>query len=88
MTDRQSHIEDLLDSREEISRSLEKIKTVLQIHFPNQYSDAYQHWIPQILTALYNDVKWLPRGETNFQDTIDRIKDSTENTGGVSKFIL
>jgi hypothetical protein len=87
MTDRQSHIEDLLDSREEISRSLEKIKTVLQIHFPNQYSDAYQHWIPQILTALYNDVKWLPRGETNFQDTIDRIKDSTENTGGVSKFI-
>ena len=87
MTDKQSHIEELLDAREEMSRSLEKIKTVLQIHFPKHYVDAYQHWIPQILTALYNDVKWLPRGETNFQDTIDRIKDSTENTGGVSKFI-
>lgn len=87
MKDNQSHIEDLLDAREEISKSLQKITTVLQIHFPKHYIDAYQHWIPQILTALHNDVKWLPRGQTNFQDTIDRIKDSEDSSGGVSKFI-
>ena len=87
MKDNQPHIEDLLDAREEIAQSLKKIETILQTHFNKYYVDAYQHWIPQILTALYNDVKWLPRGQANFQDTIDRIKDSVDSSGGVSKFI-
>ena len=87
MSDKQSHIDDLLDIREEISESLKKIDAILQIYFPDQYSDAYQHWMPQILTALYNDVKWLPRGQVTFQDTIDRIKDDSDSFGGVSKFI-
>jgi hypothetical protein len=43
--------------------------------------------MPQILTALYNDVKWLPRGQVTLQDTIDRIKDDSEESAGVSKFI-
>jgi len=43
--------------------------------------------MPQILTALYNDVKWLPRGQVSLQDTIDRIKDDCANSGGVSKYI-
>lgn len=85
--DNQSKIDDLLDIREEISDSIKKIDAILQIYFPDQYTDAYQHWIPQILTALYNDVKWLPRGQFNFQDTIDRIKDDSDSAGGVSKFI-
>lgn len=87
MSEKQSHIDDLLDIREEISESLKKIDAILQIYFPDQYSDAYQHWMPQILTALYNDVKWLPRGQVTFQDTIDRIKDDSDSIGGVSKFI-
>jgi hypothetical protein len=87
MSNKQSHIDDLLNLREEISESLKKIDAVLQIYFSDQYSDAYQHWMPQILTALYNDVKWLPRGQVTFQDTIDRIKDDSDSVGGVSKFI-
>jgi hypothetical protein len=83
----QSKINDLLNLREEIAESLKKIDAVLQIYFPDQYSDAYQHWMPQILTALYNDVKWLPRGQVTLQDTIDRIKDNSEESAGVSKFI-
>jgi hypothetical protein len=82
-----SKVEDLLDLREEIRESLSKIDAILQIYFPDQYTDAYQHWMPQILTALYNDVKWLPRGQVTLQDTIDRIKDDREEFGGVSKFI-
>ena len=82
-----SKVEDLLDLREEIRESLSKIDAILQIYFPDQYADAYQHWMPQILTALYNDVKWLPRGQVTLQDTIDRIKDDCEESGGVSKFI-
>ncbi len=82
-----SKVEDLLDLREEIRESLSKIDAILQIYFPDQYTDAYQHWMPQILTALYNDVKWLPRGQVTLQDTIDRIKDDSEESAGVSKFI-
>lgn len=80
-------INDLLFYREEISQSIQKIDTILQTYFPHQYTDAYQHWMPQILTALYNDLKWLPRGQVTMQDTIDRIKDTEHGDAGVSKFI-
>ena len=83
----QTQLDDLLHLREEIAQSLKKIDAILQIYFPEQYADAYQHWMPQILTALYNDVKWLPRGQVSLQDTIDRIKDDCEDSGGVSKYI-
>ena len=83
----QTQLNNLLDLREEIAQSLKKIDAILQIYFPDQYADAYQHWMPQILTALYNDVKWLPRGQVTLQDTIDRIKDCTSESGGVSKYI-
>ena len=80
-------INDLLDLRENITESIQKIEFILRTYFPDQYEDAYQHWIPQVLTALYNDVKWLPRGQVTLQDTIDRIKDCVNGSGGVSKFI-
>jgi hypothetical protein len=83
----QTQLDDLLDLREEIAQCVKKMDGILQIYFPDQYADAYQHWIPQVLTALYNDVKWLPRGQVTLQDTIDRIKDDSKDSGGVSKFI-
>jgi hypothetical protein len=82
-----SQLDNLLDLREEIEQSLKKIDAILQIYFSDQYADAHQHWIPQVLTALYNDLKWLPRGEVTMQDTIDRIIDCSDKRGGVSKFI-
>lgn len=75
------------DLRDDIKNSLSTIEILIKEYFPEQYSDAYQHWIPQILTALDNDVKWLPRGQITLQDTIDRIKDNSDFSGGVSKFI-
>lgn len=77
----------LLDHRDQISSSMFHIERILKNYFPQEFDVAYQHWIPQILTALDNDVKWLPRGEVTFQNTIDRIKDNSDCTGGVSKFI-
>jgi hypothetical protein len=77
----------ILDYRDEISKSMFHIKRILKTYFPEQYTDAYQHWIPQILTALDNDIKWLPRGQLTLQDTIDRIKDCSDESGGVSKYI-
>lgn len=77
----------LMDYREEISKSMFHIERILKSYFPEEFDVAYQHWIPQILTALDNDVKWLPRGQVTLQDTIDRIKDDSDNIRGVSKFI-
>lgn len=77
----------LIDYRDQILDSMFHIDRILRTYFPNQYSDSYQHWIPQILTALDNDVKWLPRGQLTLQDTIDRILDMSEESSGVSKFI-
>lgn len=85
--EQKDQLNSLMDYRDSISDSLFHIERILKTYFPEQYSDAYQHWIPQILTALDNSVKWLPRGQLTLQDTIDRIKDDSDSVGGVSKFI-
>lgn len=85
--EQKDQLNSLMDYRDSICKSLFHIERILKTYFPEQYSDAYQHWMPQILTALDNDVKWLPRGQLTLQDTIDRIKDSSDSVGGVSKFI-
>ena len=77
----------LLQLREDILSDLTTIMSVLKDNFPETYDSAYQHWIPQIITALYNDTKWLPRGQLSFQDTIDKINDNNDFGSGVSKFI-
>ena len=60
--------------------------TIIKEYFSTEYGVAHQHWIPQILTALYNDTKWLPRGQYSMQDTIDHINDM-EIGSGVKKYI-
>jgi hypothetical protein len=77
----------LLYARDSIDSQLGQIEQLLQNKFPKEYDAAYQHWIPQIRTALYNDTRWLPRGQLTLQDTIDHIKDTSVSGGGVSKFI-
>jgi len=85
--EQKDQLNNLMDYREDISKSMFHIQRILKSYFPEEFDVAYQHWIPQILTALDNDVKWLPRGQVTFQDTIDRIKDDQDSAGGVSKFI-
>ena len=85
--EQKDQLNNLIDYRDEISNSMFHIERILKTYFPDQYTDAYQHWIPQILTGLDNSVKWLPRGQLSLQDTIDRIKDNNDSAGGVSKFI-
>lgn len=85
--EQKDQLSNFMDYRDSISDSMFHIERILKTYFPDQYSDAYQHWIPQILTALDNSIKWLPRGQLTLQDTIDRIKDDSDSVGGVSKFI-
>lgn len=76
----------LIDYRDEIGTALFHIERILKSHFPSEHSMAYQHWIPQITTALKESDKWLPRGQYTLQNTIDHISDN-DNGSGVNKYI-
>lgn len=82
-------LEKLLNYRDQIEQILAEIDAVMQINFSDEYSIAYQHWIPQIKTALRDDTKWLPRGQYSMDYSIKRIKDKLLNNldKGVSKYI-
>jgi hypothetical protein len=89
-TPEQKHqLNKLLDHRDEISNSVFHIERILKHYFPEEFEVAYQHWIPQITTALYGDSRWLPRGERNMQQTISRLIDkfAADSDKGVSKYI-
>jgi hypothetical protein len=79
----------LIDFRDEISNSLFHIERILKEYFPEEYDIAYQHYIPQISTALDNNDKWLPRGNYNLQYTINRLLDKSKESKdkGVYKYI-
>jgi esterase/lipase len=80
----------LYQHRENIEHSLAEIESILMVYFDQQYPMSYQHWIPQIKTALRNNTKWLSRGDYSmdhmFKDIEDKIVDNFGREG-VSKFI-
>lgn len=91
-TNEQKHqLNKIIDHRDEITNAMFHIERILKHYFPEEFDIAYQHWIPQIMTALYEHDRWLPRGEQTLQDTIDRLfdknQDITEIGQSVKKFI-
>ena len=90
LTHQQQHqLNKLIDYRDQITNSLFHIERIIKEYFPEEFDVAYQHWIPQITTALYEDKRWLSRGEQTMQHTINRLLDkSQEKTDqNVSRFI-
>jgi hypothetical protein len=87
--DQKKTIQKLIDYRDQINDSLTQIETLLKVFFPDEFSIAYQHWLPQIKTALNDDTKWLPRGQYSMDYTINRILDKliSDQNNGVSKYI-
>lgn len=82
-------LNNLIDYRDQITESLFHIERILKVYFPEEFDIAYQHYIPQITTALYEDDRWLPRGEQTMQNTITRLLDKTNESvdKGLKKFI-
>lgn len=82
-------IEKLIDYRNDIIDSLANIQGILKQYFPEEFDLAYQHYIPQIVTALYDEKKWLSRGGYCLQDTINNLVDKSkhENSSGVTRYI-
>lgn len=80
-------IDKLLNYRDNIVESLTNIEAILKQYFPEEFNIAYQFWIPQIMTSLFDNTKWLSRTDRNMQQTIDRLIDKSQDDKGVSKYI-
>lgn len=90
LDNQQKHqLNQLIDYRDQIVDSLFHIERILKHYFPEEFELAYQHYIPQITTALYDEKKWLSRGGYSMQDTINNLLDKSkdDNNSGVSKYI-
>jgi len=77
----------LYDYRNQIMNSVFQMERILREYFPENYDLAYQHWIPQIITAIEDDEKWLNRGVYNFEDTVRSISENDDSSGGITKVI-
>lgn len=79
----------LYSLREQIENNLAEIESIISAYFPDESAVATQHWIPQIKTALKDNLKYLPRGEYSMDYSLYRIEDKLfcEPNKGVSKYI-
>jgi hypothetical protein len=71
--EQKDQINKLIDHRDEIVNGLFHIERILKTYFPEEFERAIQFYLPQITTALYEDKKWLSRGEYSLQNTIDNL---------------
>lgn len=87
--EQKDQINNLIDYRDDIVKALFHIERIIKEYFPEEFEVAYQHWIPQITTALYEDKKWLSRGEFTMQQTINRLLEKSKNSDdkGVYRYI-
>lgn len=91
LSEEQKHqINKLIDYRDSVVDSLFHIERILKTYFPEEFERAIQFYIPQITTALYEDKKWLSRGDYSLQNTIDnllqRCKTTDTRETGVKKY--
>ena len=88
--EQKDNLENLLDHRDSIIDALAGIQTILKVNFPEEYEKAIQFYLPQITTALYEDKKWLSRGEYSLQNTIDNLLERckiNESGKGTTKYL-
>jgi hypothetical protein len=88
--EQRDQINNLVDHRDEIVSSLFHIERILKTYFPEEFERAIQFYLPQITTALYEDRKWLSRGEYSLQNTIDNLMERCkieQSNQGLKKFI-
>jgi hypothetical protein len=80
----------LVDYRENILMNISQIEKILKEEFPEENLVAYQHWIPQIKTAITSDSRWLSRGDYNFDYTLKKIEESNildnDGSAGIYKY--
>jgi hypothetical protein len=88
-SEQKQQLNKIFDYRDQITDAVFHLERILKTYFPEEFDVAYQHWIPQIITALYEDKRWLPRGQQTLQHTINRLMDKNQSKNGqsIQKFI-
>lgn len=69
-----------------IEDSLYAIENLMKVEHPEKYEIFYQHIMPQILTALNDDTKWLSRGEYNLEYILKSITNEHDCSNGLNKY--
>ena len=80
----------LIDNIDKIVNSRYHIERILKTYLPEEFERAIQFYLPQITTALYEDKKWLSRGEYSLQNTIDNLLERckiNESGKGTTKYL-
>lgn len=88
--EQKDEINNLIDYRDQIVNNLFHIERILKTYFPEEFERAIQFYLPQITTALYEDRKWLSRGEYSLQNTIDNLMECAKiepSNQSLKKFI-
>lgn len=88
--EQKDQINNLVDYRDHIVSNLFHIECILKTYFPEEFERAIQFYLPQITTALYEDKKWLSRGEYSLQNTIDNLLERckvNESGKGTTKYL-
>jgi hypothetical protein len=88
--EQKDQINNLIDHRDQIVGHLFHIERILKTYFPEEFERAIQFYLPQITTALYEDRKWLSRGEYSLQNTIDNLMERAKiepSNQSLKKFI-
>ena len=88
--EQKDQINKLVDYRDEMVNSLFNIERILRTYFPEEFERAIQFYLPQITTALYEDKKWLNRGEYSLQNTVDNLMERckiNESDKGTTKYL-
>jgi len=78
--EQKDQITNLVECRNHILANLSQLENILKTYFPAEYERAIQFYIPQITTALYEDKKWLSRGEYSLQNAIDNLLERAKIT--------
>lgn len=66
-------LERLKDIRDEILSLVKEAGEILARSYQDHFYTANSFWIPQIVTAIRKEDKWLSRGDHDMQETIDKI---------------
>lgn len=77
---------------QELSKNIEDtlytIDNILNKHCPDKRDIFYQHILPQIITALREESKWLPRGQYSLEYIVECIVNENNETAlGLQKYL-
>jgi hypothetical protein len=66
-------LERLKDIRDDILSLVKEAGEILARSHKDHFYTANSFWIPQIVTAIRKDERWLSRGDHDMQETIEKI---------------